>query len=1269
VLTAEQLAAASGTLREQAGVDVRDPARPSGQAWTDALHRVRRLPGAPSVAEPEPYRGLDSYGPDDASYYFGRERLVARLVALVTSSASAGPTVVVGPSGSGKSSALQAGLAARLSATGNWQVAGLTPGPRPMAVLEETLREIRERKLPPGSRIALLIDQFEELFTVCSRESERQAFVAAVTGPLNPGPGIGPAVTAVIALRAEFYGAALRFEPLSQSLQDRQVVVGPMAPVDLRRAVAEPARAAGLQVEPGLVELVLHDMAAHDMAAAAPDASSGGSSNGASSGGSSIGSRDAAATPGPDGAGPYAAGGLALMSYALLETWRRSRGSSRLTVEDYVAAGGIAGAVGAVADQTYHRLPATRRPLVRQLMLQLVAVGDQVPDGRRRATAARLGLDGPDGEGLAEVLERFVAARLLTTGETTVEIAHEALLTGWPRLRGWLDAERTGEATHRRLGTSASAWQRDGRDRSQLARGADLLLAREWAADPAHANRIRPLEREFLEASHAAHDTEATGGRRRVARLRALLVGSTAVALVAGGLAVGQSSQRSAAVTERDNAVSVRLADAASRLRDVDPTVAAQFAVQAWRTGQTVQARSALLDSSALPLAFRLAGPSGARALAAGGDGRLLAVVGDRGELRLYTTSGRSGPAAAAGPAADPVAVTTAPDGRPLNAVAIGRDGAVAMAGGDSGALHVWRLDAGRPAALPDLAVGHGVIGAMALSPDGHTLAAGTGDGHLALFDVQGSTVKTLGTALDATAASAVQAVGFSADGKVLAAAGTSGRVLLWTLADRTAPAAVAVQLAGSGASTTSVCFSPDGKQVLAGSADQHAYLWQLANPTATPARFDGAAGAITTAGFSPDGGQLLIGGADHRVRVYDAGSHGLLAELPHPAAVTAAGYLPDSRTVVTAADDGMVRLWPALSPAASMPAPRTVALGYLDGTRLAAVAGRDALQVFDVATRYRPHPLGAPVAAPAASRAMLSGAMAVGPGGSPIAAGGSDGEIWLFEPASPNGGGSAPTQLVGTVARTQKDAVTAVALSPDGHTLVAASNDGTLQITDVTTPASPRPSGPLVPARGVRALAFSPDGALLAVGTADPPAVQLWNLRDRAHPTPLGAPVAGPARPVYSLAFAPAGSVLAVGSADHTVRLLDASDPRTPRWTGTPLDGGADTVYAVGFGPDGATLSAAGGDGTARVWSLGDHDRPTVLATLTAARTRPLYALDYQPGGSTLAAAGDGNAVLQWDLNPATALDRVCAASGPAMTAAEWSHYLPDVPFAKPCG
>ena len=427
-----------------------------------------------------------------------------------------------------------------------------------------------------------MADQFEEVFTACPDEAERQAFVTAIAALA------GPALV-VLALRADFYAAALQYPELALVLQDRQIVVGPMTRDEVRRAIVEPARLARIEVEQGLVELLLRDVAPRQPDQAAP------------------------------GAG-HEPGALPLLSHALLTTWEHSRGG-RLTVAAYQASGGIQHAIAQTAERAYGQLGHGQQEIARRLFLRLVRVADDAPDTRSQVQLSELH-DGPGGTSADDVLARFVSDRLITLDSGTAQISHEALLTAWPRLRSWIDADREGLRLRHRISGAARAWDDIGRDAAALLRGGQLAMARDWAAVPANSASLSPLAREFLAAGTQAEEVQQTAEHRRTSRLRRLVAALTVLVVATVGLAGYGFAQQHAASdagqratsAERD-AQSREAAIEADQARGQSAALAAQLSLAAYQIAPTVQARSSLLESSGGPAAARLADSAGVRRL------------------------------------------------------------------------------------------------------------------------------------------------------------------------------------------------------------------------------------------------------------------------------------------------------------------------------------------------------------------------------------------------------------------------------------------------------------------------------------------------------------------------------------------------------------------------------------------------------------------------------------------------------------------------------
>lgn len=366
----------------------------------------------PQTGGPCPYPGLAAFTAAQSHWFFGRDALVACLVERAAERLSGGgPLIVVAPSGAGKSSLLQAGLLAAirrgaLPATGSarWPQLVLTPTSSPVEAFEAGMAALDDRA--DGQKLILVVDQLEELFTLCNDVAARQRFLELV--------GELPDALVVFGLRIDAYSHCTAHPLLRKALQDGQVLVGPMTEEELRQAVVFPAREAGLELEPGLPDLLLRDLG----------------------------------TAGDFG---YEAGRLPLLAHALQAAWRERHGHV-LTVEGYRAVGGIRNAVSATAERVYSSLDAAGQEVTRALFLRLVHIGDGTEDSRRTVPAEDL-------QHAAAALEAFTAARLLTRAQDSVTITHEALLRAWPRFRDWIDENRAGNLLVQKLREAARTWE------------------------------------------------------------------------------------------------------------------------------------------------------------------------------------------------------------------------------------------------------------------------------------------------------------------------------------------------------------------------------------------------------------------------------------------------------------------------------------------------------------------------------------------------------------------------------------------------------------------------------------------------------------------------------------------------------------------------------------------------------------------------------------------------------------------------------------------
>ncbi|HST66340.1 MAG TPA: helix-turn-helix domain-containing protein [Mycobacteriales bacterium] len=1149
------------------------------ERWVRALVRVRRAPGPRPAGEPAPYRGLATFEPEDERWFHGREVLTRLVVGRIRMART--PVVVTGPSGSGKSSLLRAGLVPALRRERRpdggpvWDCRVLVPGEHPL----DRLRA--QPPAAPGSTLVLVVDQFEEVFA--GSGNPRAEVVAALVE-------LAATARVVLGLRADFWAAAAAEPALVPALQDAQIVVGPMSAADLRRAITEPARLAAIELEDGLVDVILGD--------ASPRAE---------------------------------AGTLPLLSHALLATWQRGH-HGRLTVADYLGSGGIGGAIAQTAESIHLALPPEQRELSRRLFLRLVHVDDDpgsgIGDTRRRVPRAEL-----EDAGL---LDRYVEQRLLTVDASTVEIAHEALLTAWPRLREWVDADRAGLRVHRQLTDAARVWQQAGRDPQALLRGGRLAAAAEWAAD--HEPALNQAERAFLDASRAAAAAAETARRRRTRRLRALLAAACALLLLSGGLAGVLFQQRRVAESQRDAAISRRVATDADRLREVDRNLAMQLALAAYRIAPTVEARSSLIDSSAMPTATRLLGAPGLlQAVAVTPDGGTVAAGGADGQVRLWDVPTRrlAGTlTGSAGPSPTVFTVTAGPDGRTL------------ATGGTDGQVRLWSLaDRAHPRQLAAVIGATGpqpTVFATAYAPDGRTLAAGGADRVVRLWSLADpARPRPLGTL--GGPRGYVQALAFSPDGRTLAAGSADHDVYRWDVRRRVP---LGPPLTGAAKTVFAVAYSPDGRLLAAGSADKTVHLW--AGGVLQPA-LAGATSWVNALAFSPDGSRLAAGGSDNEVRIWSAtGTRPLLARLPHPGPVTGVRYAGSA--LVTSATDGAVRVWPALpGPVLRGFADAVFSVHFTGADRLVTAAGTadNTVRTWDVHDPRRPVPVGRPVRGPAAD-GVFTGAMAVSPDGATIATGSRDGTVRLWR------GGTA------TVLRGPRAEIESVEFSPDGRTVAASSNDFTVWVWPVDHPGAGRA---LTGATNyVYGVAFDPTGRYLAAGSVDD-RVRIWDLRGRAAPL---ATLTDPTSYAITVAFSPDGRTLVAGSADSRIYRWDVRDPAHPV-AEPPLTGPRNYVWGVTFSRDGGLLAAAAGDRTIWAWDTTHPGPPRLTLRLTGAADS-LLTLDFRPDGKWLAAGSADALVRLWNLDVEQVARYVCATAGDPLTRAEWDRYVTGAPYRPPC-
>jgi WD40 repeat protein len=1226
--------------------------------WTGRWHRVAGevafeeaeardgAAGEPSGADECPYVGLAAFAQRDSARFFGRERLTGDLVARVGSRRF---TALFGASGSGKTSLLRAGLLPRLAAEPPaWEVVLFTPGAHPLdecaarvaaldgldvaasalrreldadpRALHLAVAQASARRRPDEARAEALIvvDQFEEVFTLCADPDERAAFISTLlTATAEPNSR----TRLVIGMRADFYPRCADHPLLAQALSDAQVLVGPMSVDELHRAVTRPAAVAHCAVESALLARIVADAHGH------PNA-------------------------------------LPLISHALRETWRRRRGNT-MTLTGYEAAGGMQHALARTAEAFYEELDEDLRELARGILLRLVAPGEGAEDTRQRVPRAEF--ESPD---TVAVLEALIRARLVAQDADTVELTHEALLTAWPRLRSWVEQDRAGLLVHRRLADAAEAWEREGRDPAALYRGHRLAAAVDW--DEQHADQRglppHPRVRQFLAA--------AVRHERRIRRLRraaiTALAALTVVALGTAGVAV---QQRSTAQTERDQAIAGQVFAESQQLRSTDPSLAAQLTLASYRISPSADADTALLDEQNATLSNVLAvSGSPVYAVAYSPHGNILASGSEDGTLRLWRTSDMTHPSLWTAPInlhqQSIYWLAFSPNGRVL-----------ATADADATA-ELWNVsDPAHPVRLGAPLAGHDeYVFSVSFSADGDLLATASADHTVRFWDVADPAHATqVGVPIveSANIASAV----FSPVGRTLAVAGHDSTLRLWDIADPSHPVQLGPALSWDSEVVYAAAFSPDGTILAAASADQTARLWNISDPThpvALGAPLTGHANILYAVAFSPNGTILATGSADETIRLWDISdpTHPVQIGAPltgHAGFVYWLAFSPDGRTLASASADGTVRVWTI---------PPTVLLGQTgavdavafspNGRLLAGAGSDDRLLLWNTADPQNPALLSA--TATGDTQPITSALFS--PMGHILATISADDTARLWDITNPEH----PVLLAALLAEST-GTLTGVAFSPDGRILATSGTDNLVRLWDIADTAHPAPIGRPLSGHDTVAynavpnywIGFSPNGRLLAsVGPDD--RLLLWNVADPAHPTRIDT-VDTNTNGANAAAFSLDGQVLATAGGNDTVRLWNLASPAHTALIGAPLTGHTSAVTWVGFSPGGRMLASTGSDGTVRLWSVNATTDGSSATGATAYgqpltdHTAPVEAGAFSPNGQLLATAGADDTIELTSLDVNQAITRVCAATADTLTPAIWHQEIPDLPYMPVCG
>ncbi|MGD0553504.1 MAG: hypothetical protein ABSA93_00850 [Streptosporangiaceae bacterium] len=1161
-----------------------------------------------------PFPGLDAFGPGQAQWFFGRQKLTGDLLQVLDETGP-GLVLVVGPSGAGKSSLLGAGLLAaigegRLPVAGaeSWPRLMITPGAHPAQTLRDALATAQAQDAT--TRTIVVVDQLEEIFTACGDEDERAEFL----------DGLDSSGGYVIAgLRADFYERATGYPVLRAAMQSRQLVLGAMTPAEVRDAIALPTRSVGLTLDDGLVERLLRDL-------------------------------------GVDETGGYEAGRLPLLAHALRATWQR-RSGDRLTIEGYEATGGIHGAIAKTAEDVYARLDETGQETARRLFLSLVRIGDgeATTDTRRRVSTENLYAQVPDPDATRTVLAAYTDARLLTSGGQAVEITHEALLRRWPRLREWIDEDRSGNLVRQGVEEAAAAWDQEGRDPAALYGGVRLAAARSWTADPGHERELSPPARDFLTASDHRR-------RRGVRRRNEIIAALTALVVALGFLTGFAFVQRHSAQQNFHEAQATVFAnEAEAALADNRPDTAMEFALEAEELDHSaLGVLTALLSTQTQPITGRLTDTDGyvMYGVTYSPNGALIATSSYHGYVMLWNAASRRQlaklPMTFGAGYATVHAAAFSPDSKTLAATA-------------GGGAWLWNVaDPSHPVREAILGSGGKTYAstAVAFSPDGRTLAvaettAGGTAGPVFVYNVSTRTVEHVFTPVDS-----ITSLGFAGNGRYLVTAASvgdgSGPVQLW---DLSRPGTIVPATVGSDA-IGKVAVSPDGQTIAfpLGSSD-NIQLWNLSTHQATTVT-TGFSNTTDALAFSADDGYLAAGSVDGTVKLWDLRSGPTPVLLDTLAAsrsgVYAVAFAPGGSTLAST-DENTTALWDVRGTTVDGRANSSAATVFSSNGRLLAVGTQvmtttgavQVVKLYDMPSRRLIATL------PAGPEIVTY--LAFSPNGQTLAA------AVNTSPATVEMWNVPQHRQIGVIAPSQAEQIHGMAFSPNGRLLVTTSlgspNVQLWSATRLTQVAMIHATQDSIYTleTGQWGVAFSPDGQLLAVGGAD----GLTRVYTLSNDKLVGIYVLPSTTHMWTLAFSPVGRTLAVANNYGSIYLYDNVGPSSTlvhSYTGLPIPDSSQTVTSLAFEPGGKELIAADADGTVRVWNVANR----ALDASFQASTDIVNSVSYSASADTIVTAS--NVTRIWETKPQEVAASICPTLRAPVDPGLWTEYISQYPYTPVC-
>lgn len=1145
-----------------------------------------------------PYRGLRAFAEEDTQYFFGRESLTQHLISHLGHQSF---LAVVGASGSGKSSVVQAGLIAQLRpgkqlpGSDSWLIRSLRPGARPLEELARRLGEgtrgqgeivgevsssspqlVLEGMLYQGvegfvywlrSRpepvVVLVVDQFEELFTLASSE-DRQRFLELLLGAIEYA---SDKFKLVITLRADFIASCLEVPAMAALLQESSVLVPPnLSDRDYRRVIINPAEQVNLKVEPELVEVLLQDLS-------------------------------------------YSAGDLPLLEFVLEQLWE-FRQEGELTLAAYQQqVGGIKGALERKAQAVYESLDNQAKECARWIFLSLTQLGEGTEDTRRRVLKSELVVQKYPAALVERTLQALTTAKLvvvnldeeegssrgegdkgdavivsLPASAVTIEVAHEILIRHWSTLRWWLEENRSRLRSQRQIEQAAALWKHHHEQTEFLLQGSRLAEAEEIYIK--YTDELSQDVQRFIAACLDERKRQQFEQKKRLRQAQRAVAVISVLGIAAsgfGGLAYFQKQAAQLREISALNASSEALLLSNQQLEALIASVKAGREIKQVSAAKDIQLATVATLQQAVTQTKELnrlqAHSQQVNAISFSPDGKIITSASDDRTIKIWSADGKL--------------INTITDNKNRFTYLAFTPDSQFIATATDKIIKLYTIDG----KIIQTFTGHSdIVTSLVFSLDGKTLVSGSRDKTIKLWRIDGSLIKTWNAHNGW-----VNTVSFSPDGQLIASGGEDNLVKLWQIAD----GKLVQTFTGHKERITCVKFSPDGKIIAAGSGDKTINLWNRQGEILQT--IEGHTNQINSISFSPDGQLLAAADADAMLKIWSNQDKSQIEYKikqtlkGHGAQINDISFSPDGKIIASASTDKTVRLWQVDNSLKSQDEDSFYSVTFSPDNKMFAAAGWDGtIKIWQSN--------GVLIKSISGNKQVVY-ALDFSPDNEILAAASDDKTIKLWNIAN----GSLLNTLTGHTER-----VTSINFSPDRKILASGSADKTIKLWQLA-------DGKLVQTfKGhtdqISSVSFSADGKMLASGSYDN-AVKLWRLDGSIVRSLQGNELA-----IASVKFSPDNTILASASLDNTIKLWNVVDGTLIN----TLAGHAGGVTSLSFLPNSQILASGSADATIKLWNTSDR---TLLKTLLG-HPGKVNSISFSADGKALISVGEDAGVKLWNLD-----------------------------------